>query len=98
MRFNRKVNWKCVQVKDWTKVCVHNMENDLTERWKSVYLTITKSVYLTIVTWDLTERWTENVSKIDWTKSVYLTMVTSDLTKRWAENVSKYMIELKLCT
>ena len=22
-----------------------------------------KSVYLTIVTWDLTERWTENVSK-----------------------------------
>ena len=23
-----------------------------------------KSVYLTIVTWDLTERWTENVSNI----------------------------------
>ena len=33
-----------------------------------------KSVYLTIVTWDLTERWTENVSKYKIVlKSVYLT-------------------------
>ena len=26
-----EMNWKCVQVKVWTKVCVHNMEkNNLT--------------------------------------------------------------------
>ena len=66
MRFNRKVNWKCVQVKDWTKVCVHNMENmrfNKKVNWKCVQVyDWTKSVYLTIVTWDLTERWTENVS------------------------------------
>ena len=32
-----------------------------------------KSVYLTIVTWDLTERWTENVSKYKIElKSVYV--------------------------
>ena len=41
MRFNRKKEWKCIQV----------IKIEL------------KSVYLTIVTWDLTERWTENVSK-----------------------------------
>ena len=71
MRFNRKVNWKCVQVYDWTK-----------------------SVYLTIVTFDLTERWTENVSKYKIElKSVYLTIVTWDLTERWTQNVSKYEIE-----
>ena len=58
-----------------------------------------KSVYLTIVTWDLTKRWTENVSKYKIVqKSVYLTIVTWDLTERWTENVSKYMIELNLCT
>ena len=57
-----------------------------------------KSVYLTIVTWDLTKRWTENVSKYKIVlKSVYLTIVTWDLTERWTENVSKYMIELNLC-
>ena len=54
-----------------------------------------KSVYLTIITWDLTERWTENVSKYKIElKSVYLTIVTFDLTERWTENVSKYKIEL----
>ena len=58
-----------------------------------------KSVYLTIVTWDLTERWTENVSKYKIElKSVFLTIVTWDLTERWTENVSKYKIELNLCT
>ena len=58
-----------------------------------------KSVYLTIVTWDLTKRWTEIVSKYKIVqKSVYLTIVTWDLTERWTENVSKYMIELNLCT
>ena len=47
-----------------------------------------KSVYLTIVTWDLTERWTENVSKYKIElKSVFLTIVTWDLTERWTENV-----------
>ena len=46
-------------------------------------------MYLTIVTWDLTERWTENVSKYKIElKSVYLTIVTWDLTERWTENVS----------
>ena len=40
-----------------------------------------KSMYLTIVTWDLTERWTENVSKYKIElKSVFLTIVTWDLT------------------
>ena len=58
-----------------------------------------KSVYLTIVTWDLTERWTENVSKYKIElKSVFLTIVTWDLTERITENVSKYKIELNLCT
>ena len=52
-----------------------------------------KSVYLTIVTWDLTKRWTENVSKYKIVlKSVYLTIVTWDLTERWTENVSKYRL------
>ena len=47
-------------------------------------------MYLTIVTWDLTERWTENVSKYKIEpKSVFLTIVTWDLTERWTENVSK---------
>ena len=42
-----------------------------------------KSVYLTIVTWDLTERWTENVSKYKIElKSVFSTIVTWDLTVR----------------
>ena len=55
-----------------------------------------KSVYLTWKTWDLIERWTENVSKCKIElKSVYLTIVTWDLTERWTENVSKYKIELK---
>ena len=54
------------------------------------------SLYLTIVTWDLTERWTENVSKYKIElKSVFLTIVTWDLTERWTENVSNYKIELK---
>ena len=49
-----------------------------------------KSVYLSIVTWDLTKRWTENVSKyMIELKSVHLTIVTRDLTERWTENVSK---------
>ena len=49
-----------------------------------------KSVYLTIVTWDLTKRWTENVSKyMIELKSVHLTIVTRDLTEMWTENVSK---------
>ena len=39
-------------------------------------------------TWDLTERWTENVSKyMIELKSVYLTIVTWDLTEN----------ELKMC-
>ena len=47
-----------------------------------------KSVFLTIVTWDLTERWTENVSKYKIElKSVYLRIVTFDLTES----------ELKMC-
>ena len=59
MRFNRKMNWKCVQVYDWTK-----------------------SVYLTIVTWNLTTRWTENLSKYKTElNSVYLTWKTWDLTE-----------------
>ena len=58
-----------------------------------------KSVYLTIVTWDLTERWTENVSKYKIElRSVYLTIVTFDLTERTTENVSKYKIEQNLCS
>ena len=49
-----------------------------------------------MVTWDLTERWTENVSKYKIElKSVFLTILTWDLTERWTENVSKYKIELK---
>ena len=52
-----------------------------------------------MVTWDLTKRWTENVSKYKIElKPVYLTIVTWDLTERWTENVSKYKIELNLCT
>ena len=47
-------------------------------------------MFLTIVTWDLRERWTENVSKYEIElKSVFLTIVTWDLTERWTENVSK---------
>ena len=47
-------------------------------------------MHLTIVTRDLTERWTENVSKyMIELKSVHLTIVTRDLTERWTENVSK---------
>ena len=43
-----------------------------------------KSVYLTIVTWNLTGKWTENVSKdMIELKSVYLTIVTWDLTEKW---------------
>ena len=73
MRFSRKMEWKWIQVYDWTKIFVLNM-----------------------VTWDLTERWTENVSKYKIElKSVYLTIVPWDLTERWTENASKYMIELK---
>ena len=54
---------------------------------------------LTIVTWDLTERWTENVSKYKIElKSVHLTIVTWDFTDIWNANVSKYKIELNLCT
>ena len=94
MRFYRKVNWKCVQVKDWTNVCILNMvTSDLTKSWTenvSKYMIELKSVYLAIVTWDLTERWTENVSKyMIELKSVYLTIVTWDLIERWTENVSK---------
>ena len=94
MRFNRKDNWKCVQLKDWTKVCVHNMvTSDLTKRWAenvSKYMIELKPVHLTIVIWDLTERWTENVSKyMIELKSVHLTTVTWDLIERWTENVSK---------
>ena len=49
-----------------------------------------------MVTWDLTKRWTENVSNYKIVlKSVYLTIVTWDLTERWTENVSKYKIEQK---
>ena len=49
-----------------------------------------KPVHLTIVIWDLTERWTENVSKyMIELKSVHLTTVTWDLIERWTENVSK---------
>ena len=49
-----------------------------------------------MVTLDLTERWTENVSKYKIElKSVYLTIVPWDLTERWTENASKYKIELK---
>ena len=56
-------------------------------------------MFLTIVTWDLTERWTENVSKYKIElKSVFLEIVTWDLTERWTENASKYKIELNLCT
>ena len=59
--------------------------------WKCVQVyDWTKTVHLTIVTWDLTERWTENVSKyMIELKSVHLTTVTWDLTERWTENVSK---------
>ena len=49
-----------------------------------------------MVKWDLTERWTENVSKYKIElKFVFLTIVTWDLTERSTENVSKYEIELK---
>ena len=52
-----------------------------------------------MVTWDLTERWTENVSKYKIEqKSVYITWKTWDLTERWNENASKYKIELIMCT
>ena len=40
MRFHRNMEWKSIQVKDWTNICVLNL-----------------------VTWDLTEMWSENVSK-----------------------------------
>ena len=47
-------------------------------------------MYLTIVTWDLTEMWTENVSKYKIEqKSVYITWKTWDLTERRNENASK---------
>ena len=47
-------------------------------------------MHLTIATWDLTERWTENVSKyMIELKSVHLTIVTWNLTEKWTENVSK---------
>ena len=52
-----------------------------------------KSVYLTIVTWDLTKRWTENVSKyMIELKSVYLTTVTWDLTKMIKVNWTKICV------
>ena len=97
MRFNRKVNWKCVQVYDWTKsVHLTIVTWDLTKRWTenvSKYKIVQKSVYLTIVTWDLKRL------QCTWIWYLYeickLNMVTSDLTKSWTENVSKYMIELK---
>ena len=94
MRFNKKLNWKCVQVYDWTKICVLKIITwDLTKRWTenvSKYKIVPKSVYLTIVTWDLTKRWTENVSKYKIElKSVHLTIVTWELTERWTKNVSK---------
>ena len=58
-----------------------------------------KSLSLTWKTWDLTKRWTENVSKYKIElKSVYLTIVTWDLTEMWTENVSKCKIELNLYT
>ena len=64
-----------------------------------INLVLYESFVLNMVTWDLTKRWTENVSKYKIElKSVYLTIVTWDLTERWTENVSKYKIELNLCT
>ena len=61
------MNWKCIQVWDWTKIFVLNMVTwDSIVRWTenaSKYKIEPKSVFLTIVTWDYTERWTENVSK-----------------------------------
>ena len=67
MRFNRLKEWKSIQVKDWTNICVLNL-----------------------VTWDLTEMWTENVSKYNIELiSVYLTWKTWDLAERRNENVSK---------
>ena len=67
MRFHRNMEWKSIQVKDWTNICVLNL-----------------------VTWDLTEIWTENVSKYNIELiSVYLTWKTWDLTERRNENVSK---------
>ena len=55
------LNWKCVQGYDWTKICVLNNSNMKFNRkvnWKCVQgYDWTKSVYLTIVTWDLTEKW-----------------------------------------
>ena len=56
--------------------------------WKCVQdQTELKSLYLTIVTWDLTERYTDNVSKYKIEqKSVYITWKTWDLTERWNEN------------
>ena len=48
-----------------------------------------------MVKWDLTERWTENLSKYRTElNSVYLTWKTWDLTERWTENLSKYKTEL----
>ena len=72
MRFNRKVNWKCIQVKDWTKICVRDMviSNVIYDLWVSFkdyivnkYGIYMKSVYLTWKTWDVKERRNENVSK-----------------------------------
>ena len=59
-------------------------------------LDLTKICVLNMVTWDLTGRWTENVSKykIEQT-SVYITWKTWDLTERWNENEFKCRIELK---
>ena len=49
----------------------------------------TKICVLNMVTWDLTEMWTENVSKYNIELiSVYLTWKTWDLTERRNENVS----------
>ena len=49
-----------------------------------------KSVYLKWKTWDFTEIWNENQSKLKIELiSVYLTWKTWDLTERRNENVSK---------
>ena len=54
----------------------------------SKYMIELKSVYLTIVTFDLSERWTENVSKYKIElKSVFLKIVTWDFTEIWNEIV-----------
>ena len=63
-------------------------------KWIQVY-DWNKICVLTIVTWNLTERWTENVSKYNIELiSVYLKWKTWDFTEIWNENQSKLKIEL----